>query len=123
MKSFKKAFLFGFFVWLVPFGTAFIIYRIRLNNYTLFETIMPISIVLAVSFFAVIYFKKVYRNYLREGIYLGILWILINLLFDSLFFVFGPYKMNVKQYFFDVGLTYLIIPIITIAFGFLKSSK
>ncbi len=42
MKSVKKALLFGFLLWVIPFVIAFLIFPIRNSDRPLFESIMPI---------------------------------------------------------------------------------
>jgi hypothetical protein len=38
--------------------------------------------------------------------------------FDFLFFIWGPIKMPVASYIKEIGVGYLIYPIITIGFGY-----
>ena len=58
-------------------------------------------------------------RFLREGILLGIVWLAINIVLDLLLFMEGPMKMSFTDYMMDIGLTYLIIPSVTIGFGYL----
>jgi len=78
MKSIKSALLLGFLDWLLPFAISFIIFPLRKNNYYLFESLMSVIIVFAVAFFAYRYFRKVESNHIRDGVLLGILWLLIR---------------------------------------------
>ena len=54
-----------------------------------------------------------------EGVRLGAVWLAISLFIDLLHFMEGPMKMPLADYLKDIGLAYLIIPIITIGFGYL----
>jgi len=119
----KKVLLYGFLIWAVPFAVAFLIFGIRETNRPLFESIMPVTVTLSVVFFANCYFKKLKTDYLNEGIKLGVAWLTISLLIDFLMFMQGPMKMAFGEYMADIGITYLIIPIITIGFGYLLERK
>jgi len=123
MKSFKKALLFGFFVWLIPFVVAIIIYPIKDCNPPLFESIMPVVISLVAVFFAIVYFKKVDDHFVMEGVQLGIIWFALCIILDLLLFMWGPMEMTFLAYMADIGLTYLMIPVITCGFGKLIAIK
>src|SRR3989338_8770243 len=123
MKSIKKTLLYGFLIWLIPFIVAFLIFPIRESNRALFESIMPVVITICVVFFAHLYFKKADNYYKKEGILLGLTWLAISFVIDLTMFMQGPMKMLFADYVMDIGITYLIIPTITIGFGYLSKSK
>ncbi len=118
MKSFGKAFLFAFLSWLIAFLSAFAIYSLKETNPPFFETIMPIVLSICAVVFSLLYFKKVESEFLKEGIYLGLIFFLLNNGIDLLMFSWGPMKMTFAAYMTDIGLTYLIYPIVTIGYGY-----
>jgi uncharacterized membrane protein YpjA len=117
MNSLKLAVSYGVLTWALPFILSVLIFFLHSTERPLFESIMAVTLVLVVVFLTNLYFKNHERN-LREGIFLGILWLVINLSFDFLFFIAGPGKMTPDSYIKDIGLTYLIIPIITVGFTY-----
>ncbi len=124
MKSIKKAILYGFLIWLIPFVVAFIIFPIHDSNRPLFESIMPITIALSVVIFGKMYFKNVETNYKKEGIWLGFIWIIISLVIDLILFLpESPMHLSFVDYLMDIGITYLMIPVITIGFGWLLNKN
>jgi hypothetical protein len=123
MKSIKLAVLYGFLLWLIPFIVAFLIYPIRENNYPFFETIMPVTLAVFVVLFAILYMKNVSDGYIGEGVKIGIIWFLMSLVIDLLMFMWGPMKMPFADYMMDIGLTYLIFPIVTVGFGVILQRK
>ena len=123
MKSLKRALLYGILIWLIPFIVSFFIYPIKISLPALFESIMPIIITISVVAFSNLYFKRVGEAFLREGVLLGIIWFVISLVLDLLMFIEGPMKMIFSDYMIDIGLTYLIIPVITIGSGQLKRKR
>jgi hypothetical protein len=75
--------------------------------------------VACVVLFSVLYFRSVTSGFQKEGARLGAVCLAISLFIDLLLFMEGPMKMPLADYLKDIGLTYLIIPIITVGFGYL----
>jgi hypothetical protein len=123
MKSLKLVFIYGFLNWLIPFAVALLMFSIRQNDRPLFESIMPVVVTFSVAVFSILYFKKVDARFLQEGILLGAIWFFMDVVIDVLMFSSGPMKMGMLDYFKDIGLTYVIIPIVTVASGFLVQTK
>jgi len=123
MKSLKLAIIYGFLVWLVPFVVSVIIFPIHDTNRPLFESIMPVAGVSIAVFLSAAYFRKVGKDFVVEGLKLGVLWFVISILIDSLMFFGGPLQMTVPEYTADIGVTYLTIPVITIGTGFLLEKR
>lgn len=108
-----SALLLGLFDWLLPFAVSFVVFPLRKSNYFLFESIMTVLVVLSAIIFSVIYFTQ--KVSLREGVFLGILWLAINLAIDLVLFLpKSPMQMPFSVYMSQIGVKYLSIPIITI---------
>jgi hypothetical protein len=118
MSSPKLAALFGFLVWLFAFVVSVLIFPLHETERPLFESIMPVALALATVTLAALYFRRVRTAFLREGVILGLLWLAINVVIDLLLFIWGPLKMTPGDYVKDIGLTYLMIPIITAGMGY-----
>ena len=123
MKSIKKALLYGFLVWLIPFIVAILLSSVRKHNRPLFESLMPVVITISAVPFLILYFSKLQAHFLKEAILLGIIWLAISLILDLLLFMEGPMKMSFADYMMDIGLTYLMIPTISIGFGCLLEKR
>jgi len=123
MKSKKLSLIYGFLVWVIPFVVAFLIFPLRNSDRPFFESIMPVAIVIVTVIFSVLYFKKVETNFLKEGIFLGIVFFAISIVIDLLMFSKGPMAMSFINYVKDIGFTYLLIPAITIGMGYLLDKK
>ena len=118
MVSVRKAILFGFFIWLVPFVVALGIFPLRESSRSLFESIMPLVVTTVTVMLAVRYFRQVTHDYVREGVLVGALWLAICVLIDAPLMLFsGPMLMTLGEYMGDIGLTYVIIPAITVGIG------
>ena len=68
-------------------------------------------------FFAQLYFTRVEESFIKEGATLGFVWLGINVLIDLPMFFGGPIETTPTGYLADIGLTYLIIPVITTSVG------
>jgi fumarate reductase subunit C len=123
MKSTKLALLYGFLLWLIPFIVAFFVFPLRETERPLFETIMAVTVTVAVVILSILYFGKMDGGYLKEGIRIGILWFVISIVIDLFMFMWGPMKMSFLNYMYDIGFTYLIYPTVTIGFGYLLQRK
>ena len=113
---------FGILLWLIPFLVSIIIFPIREDNRPLFESIMPVILTITVFILSILYFKNIERKFLKEGISIGILWFIISIIIDLILFLpETEMQMTLINYFMDIGLTYLIILVTPIAFGYLLS--
>lgn len=119
MNRYLKMGLFGFLIWLIPFVVSVLIFPLRAMQRPLFESIMPVVIAIWTVFFAVIYLSGLKSDFQKEGIALGVAWLLISIILDQLIFIVGPLKMSLWDYATDIGVTYFMIPTITFGFGYL----
>jgi len=117
--------LYGFLAWLIPFVSAFFFYSKEgglVIDIFLFKTIMIVVGAIIGAFLLVFYFKKINNSYLREGIIVGLAWFSINILLDLLVLV-PMSEMVLTDYFAQIGLRYLIIPVMSIMVGAVLSNK
>jgi len=122
MKSIKYAVIYAFLLWLIPFIISIALFPFKTSEPFLFHSLMMVISVTTVVILSTFYFKKTERN-LKEGIFLGILFMAISLSFDYFMFIWGPIKMSVSSYIKEIGITYLIYPIITIGLTYLPNVK
>jgi hypothetical protein len=104
---------------IIPFVVAILIFPVRTAERPLFESIMPVALAAVTVLFAMLHFGRVANGSLREGVLLGIIWFAISVALDRVMFSEGPMKMDLVDYAKDIGVTYLMIPIITAGFGYL----
>lgn len=118
----KFGIIFGLLVWLIPFVVSLLIYPLKTANSPLFETIMPVVLVLVGSLFLFFYMEK--DTYLTplKGLELGLIFFIISIILDLFMFTEGPMKMSFVDYMLDIGLTYLIYPILGIFFGLISNN-
>lgn len=121
MHYFTKI-LYGVILWALVYIASLPMLPLIKTDVYFFKTLIGFVFTVFVVLFTVLFFARVKNNYLNEGISVGILWLLINLLIDIPIFVYRD-GMSFEEYFRDIGLTYVAIPVITIAAGFLLERK
>jgi hypothetical protein len=115
----RRAIAGGLAVWAVTIAAAVSAAPIKASNRLLFESIMPVALSAVIVLAAVLYFRC-RPGGIAEGAAVGAIWLAINLGLDGLMFSSGPMKMDVGAYVQDIGLTYLIIPIVTTGIGWAR---
>jgi hypothetical protein len=124
MASIGRALFFGVVVWLVPFVVAFLIFPLRESSRPLFESIMPVAVAGVTVALGVSYLGRVNQRTVREGLLLGCLWLAISVVIDApLMLLGGPMQMTVAEYLADIGVTYLMIPVITAGLGLARAQQ
>ncbi|MCG8306160.1 MAG: hypothetical protein MI975_02135 [Cytophagales bacterium] len=117
--------LYGFLAWLIPFVTSFFFYTkeggLRIDIF-FFKTIMIIVGSISGAILLISYFKKIDTGYLKEGIYVGMTWLVINILLD-LFILIPMSGMSVADYFLQIGLRYIVMPVMSIMIGVALTNK
>ena len=125
MKSFLRLVLLGILTWIVPFIASFLFYdrsgQLTTNIY-LFKSVMIVIGVLTGSIAIVLFYKKIRNNFVRQGIIAGITWFLLNILLDILILL-PMSKMTESDYLQQIGIRYLVIPIMCILCGYLLNKK
>lgn len=124
MSRYLKILAFGFLTWLIPFIVSFAVFPLRASQRAFFETIMAVAVTAVAVFFSVLYLRRASAPFLREGVLIGCAWFIINLLIDlPLFMLDSPMQMAFADYMMDIGLTYLIYPVVSVGCGYLLDQK
>lgn len=123
LRRYLKLLFLGFLVWLIPFLVAFVIFPLRTNARPFFETIMAVVVAWVGMVFTAVGFRGVQSDFVRAGVTLGLVFFSVSVLIDLPLFSYGPMATDWASYMMDVGLTYLIYPIITIGAGYLLAKQ
>ena len=122
MQAIKRALIYGFLLWLIPFIISIVIFPLKKTDPAFFQSLLGVLSISLAVILAVYYFRKTQGN-LREGIFLGLTFSVISWFFDFLFFIWGPIKMPLDAYIKEIGIGYLLYLVIAIGFGFLLENK
>ena len=94
------------------------IYPLKTFADPLFWIYNAVVVAITVVLLGITYFKTVIANFLKEGLLIEVCWFLICILMDFLLFLSpSPMQMSITNYTMDIGLTYLIIPTVTVGNG------
>ena len=114
MRSIRKATLYGFLLWFITLVISMVFFPLKRSWPVMFDSIMPVALTVVTLVFVNLYYHRVGAWSPKEGARLGAFWLAINLVLDLPLFLGGPMRMSIVNYVADIGLTYLIIPAITI---------
>ena len=124
-KLITKNLLFGFLSWLIPFVVSFLFFKpggeLAVPYATFKSTIMVVGVISG-CYLLFRYFKYVEQDFIRNGVIVGLSWFAINIILDALFLI-PIMKTTFADYFMSIGLSYISIPIISIAMGYLLERK
>ncbi len=107
---------YGFLVWLIPtiITSALIIFP---NITYLFDIVSALSLIMSAALFSYLYFKDVNINFIKEGIIIGIAWLILSIVFDLIMIIVGISTISLPSYALLVAPLYVIIPVITVSYG------
>lgn len=113
-----RTLLYGGLIWLAAFAVSVLIYPLHETERPLFESIMPVTLAIATTGLGVDLQRRLTNVGWRQGLLVGLIWLAINVVIDApLFLIGGPMLMTVTDYVKDIGLTYLLIPVIMLGVG------
>lgn len=114
----------GLVTWAVPFVVSFLFFD-RTGQLLVPQPLFKSAMVVAFGGVGVVLLVVAFRNVRptpQSGLLLGCYWLAINLALD--FLVLVPFtKMAPVDYLFDIGLRYLLMPIVATAMGFVGAQS
>lgn len=120
MNKNVKIVLFGVLLWLIPFLVSLVVFPLKESNRALFESIMPLVLTIVAIKLSYYYLRKIRTGYLKEGLMIGLIWYIMMVAIDLIMFLpQSPMHMNLTDYMMDIGITYLIVPVITTGMAYL----
>jgi len=124
-KIITKNILLGFLSWLIPFAVSFLFYKpggeLVIPYATFKSTIMVIGVISG-CYLLYRYFNFVDSDFIKNGAIVGLSWLLINIILDAIILI-PIMKTTFADYYMSIGLSYISIPAISIAMGYLLNKK
>jgi hypothetical protein len=112
MKKNLQIVTYGIGVWALPFAVGMLLFSLQENFHELFDAAMAFTLVLATILFSTMYLSKRGTSSINQMILIGIVWMAICLLIDVPLFLIAL-GWTAKAYAIDVGVGYLMIPLVT----------
>lgn len=104
-------------MWLIPtLVTAILIYFPKTASYV-FDVLTAVTVTISVAAFSYLYFSDIKANFIKEGVLLGVAWLIISVVLDIVLVILGVNKISLFEYAVMVLPLYVIIPAITIGYG------
>lgn len=122
MNKLKMVF-YGFLVWLIPTGVTAILTFSPSNAKDLFDVVSAMIIAISVFIFSYLYFKDINAEFFKEGVTIGITWLILTVILDVILILVGISKISLISYAYLVVPLYIIIPAITIGYGLYNDQK
>lgn len=116
----KLGIIIGVVIWILINLTSLFVKPTIIDNVTYTNLIVPICIIIITGFFSILYIREIDENELIEGIKIGILIIIIDIILDMAFFII-PNRPNIllSNYPNHVLIMSFITLIITTFLGYL----
>ena len=113
---------YGLILWVIPYVTAIPLLPLMRSDLLFFKAIMVVEGLTVGAILAVLYFLRVQKDFLREGIVLGMTWMIVNWILDYVALL--PFtKMSLARYFMEIGIEYIGMAVLTVAIGYVLQKK
>lgn len=112
---------YGLLTWLVPFMIAIPFYSpggTVLIDPALFKSVMVVTGAVVGAVLIIRVFRTLSCRYVFYGMLTGIIWLIVNWILD-LFILVPMSGLDIPSYLSQIGLRYLMIPVMTIMAGFI----
>lgn len=83
----KLAIIYGILIWFISYVLSTIFNPIFTDNLPNVNIVVPIIIIIVIGFFGILYIRNIEKNEVIEGILVGIVFIVIDFIFDYAFFI------------------------------------
>jgi hypothetical protein len=115
-----RIFFYGFLVWLIPFLVSWPLYSPKgepLYDLQVIKSFLIVVGSLVGALLAIRYFRDTEKDFAKEGAILGFSWLVINSVLDIIVLVYLLKGMDLSAWAGQIGIRYLVMPIMTIAMG------
>ncbi len=120
----KLGIIYGILIWIFTFIITNTISPIVIEHITYVNIIIPLSITFVTGFFGVLYIREINENEVIEGIKVGILFVIIDIICDLIFFIIPQNKdILVENYPVHIISMTVLILVITTLLGYLAQMK
>lgn len=99
----KLAIIFGILIWILTYVFSQILNPLFTDNLPNINIVVPIIVIILTGFFGILYIRNIDENEVIEGLIVGIIFVLIDIICDVIFLViphqknmvFGNYTLHV----------------------------
>ena len=116
----KLGIIYGIIIWFLTNVVSSLIQPSIIDNITYFNLIFPLSIIIITGFFGILYIREINKNEILEGVIVGFLFIIIDIILDLVFFII-PKNANIllSNYPTHIALMFILMLLTTTFLGYL----
>jgi hypothetical protein len=89
----------------------------------IFEIVSAVAIAVTVIVFSCLYLKSITENFIKEGVLIGISWLIFSIVLDIILILLGISQLTLNNYSMYVAPLYIFIPAITIGLGLYMNQR
>lgn len=104
----KLAIICGILIWFFTNVLTTLMQPLFIDNATYLNLLFPAIIIILTGFFGIIYIREINKNEILEGIKVGIIFFIIDILLDLTFFVI-PNNANILLYNYPTHIALMLI--------------
>ena len=120
----KLAVIFGILVWFLSYFFSEILNPIFIKYIPYNQIAIPLVIIIVTGFFGILYIRNIDTNEVVEGILLGMIFIIIDIILDYLFFIIlGFPSVIFENYLYHLVSMITLTLLITTFLGYLAQMK
>lgn len=120
MRDWVRNLLMGAAIWAAPFIVGMMMFAVAQPGTPLFDTAVTLALVAGAIVISLRHLPGLADRSVFKCLSIGAIWALIAIVIDLPIFIFGPEQMRMDpiDYIADIGLSYLLVPMITVGIGF-----
>lgn len=116
----KLAIAYGIIIWVLTYLLSEIFYPLFTGIIPYFNISIPLIIIIVTGFFGILYIRNIEKNEVIEGILAGMVFIIVDIILDYIFFIFPQNKnLIVDNYPFHLISMIILTLFITTFIGYL----
>lgn len=109
----KLGIIYGILIWFFTYLVSTFVQPVILENVMYINLVTPLSIIILTGFFGILYIREIDENEVIEGITVGIIFIIIDVIMDLIFFII-PHRENVMVANYPSHVISMLVIVLTI---------
>ena len=119
----KLAIIYGVLIWVVTHVLQGIFNPIFHDNHPYFNIVFTIISIIVTGFFGILYIKNIDENEVDEGILAGVVFGVVYLILEFIFFIMFPQRLLIPNYPLNIASMVVITLLITTFLGYLAQME
>lgn len=108
---------YGVMLWAIRLAVSTLLAAVGVTSAPMLSMLMLLALTASVCIFGVMGFRPVRAHFVREGLNMGLTWMLMGLGLDLGLYLEGFMKMPMAEYVTTIAFGYAVYPIILLAMG------